>query len=305
MKKVFQCLAILAFLPWSWLNAQTADTTYWQRSFSGAINFNQASFSNWAGGGVNSTAFGTIILGRALYKKDKTSWDNTMDVQLGFQKQQGVPDWRKASDQILLNSVAGYKISSKWDLCFSGTFTSFLAAGYKYGGAYNPVGTSFKVAEFFSPAQLTLGWGVAYKPNDWFALRLSPFAPRFTFLANDELRFREDNGVLIRDKNAKTYGVEAGKSTYAEWLALQVQATVNRNITKNISLKAEYFGFLNYQKPLNEIDHRLNLLVAATITKYISATFGLTMLYDKDLNENLQIQQNIGVGFLYSASTFK
>ena len=103
------------------------DTSYWQRSFSGGINFNQASFSNWTGGGVNSVALGAIVAARALYEKDKWSWDNTADLQLGFVTQAGTT--RKAADQIFLNSVVGRKISAKWDLFGSGTFTSFFTPG--------------------------------------------------------------------------------------------------------------------------------------------------------------------------------
>ena len=105
------------------------DTSYWQRSFSGGVNFNQTSFSNWAGGGVNSMALGGVIAARALYEKGKTSWDNTADLQLGYVTQLG--NTRKAADQIILISVLGHQIAPKWDLFVSGTFNTFFAPGYR------------------------------------------------------------------------------------------------------------------------------------------------------------------------------
>ena len=106
------------------------EATYWQKSLTGGINFNQASFSNWTGGGVNSIAIGGILAGRALYEKDRISWDNTADFQLGFITQGGRT--RKAADQLILISVLGHKIAPHWDLFASGTFNTFFAPGYRY-----------------------------------------------------------------------------------------------------------------------------------------------------------------------------
>lgn len=278
------------------------DTTYWQKSLTGGINFNQASFSNWTGGGVNSIAIGGILAGRALYEKDKTSWDNTADFQLGFITQGGRT--RKAADQLILISVLGHKIAPHWDLFASGTFNTFFAPGYRYDKL--PAGAEdFKVSNFFSPAQLTLAWGVAYKPSDEFSLRISPFAPRFTFLADDAVRFRTAaDGTIIPDKTAKAYGVEAGSSSRSEWLALQLQAALNKKLGENVSLTARYQLYANYQT-LDAIDHRIDILLTAKLNRYLSTTFGLIALYDKDFYDGFQLQQSLGIGLIYNASTFR
>jgi len=278
------------------------DTSYWQKSFNGGVNFNQASFSNWTGGGVNSLALGAVVAARALYERDKWSWDNTADLQLGFVTQAGTT--RKAADQIFLNSVVGRKISPKWDMFGSATFTSFFTAGYRYTDlAANE--NRFKVSNFLAPGQLTAAWGVAYKPNDWFAVRVSPFAPRFTFLADQSVRFTEGaNKVLVRDPNAVAYGVEPGKSIRTEWLALQLQAALSRKLSENISINAKYLLFANYQT-LDAIDHRIDILLTAKVSKYISTTFGLIALFDKDFTDSWQLQQTLGIGLIYNVSTFR
>lgn len=278
------------------------DTTYWQRSVTGGVNFNQASFNNWVGGGVNSLAIGGVVAARALYEKGKTSWDNTADFQLGYIAQRGVT--RKASDQLIIISVLGHKISPKWDLFASTTFNTYFAPGFRYDNL--PAGTSdLKTSSFFAPAQLALAWGLAYKPNDEFSVRISPFAPRFTFLLDDAVRFREGpDKVIIPDRNAKAYGVEAGKTVRSEWLALQIQAVWNKKLSENISLNARYQLYANYQT-LNAIDHRIDLLLAAKINRYLSTTFGFIGLYDKDFYDGFQIQQTLGIGLIYNASTFR
>lgn len=279
------------------------DASYWQKSFSGGVNFNQASFSNWAGGGVNSVAIGGVIAARALYEKGKTSWDNTADLQLGYVTQLG--NTRKAADQIILISVLGHKIAPKWDLYVSGTFNTFFAPGYRYDKL--PADrTQLRVSNFFAPAQLTLSAGVAFKPNDWFAVRISPLAPRFTFLSDQGVRISADQttGLFRPDPTATVYGVAPGKNSRTEWLAFQLQTVINRNITENISLNARYQLFTEYAQ-LDNINHRLDLLMTAKINRYLSTTFGLIALYNKDFSTELQIQQTLAVGLVYNISNFR
>jgi hypothetical protein len=273
------------------------DTSYWQKSFSGGINFNQAAFNNWQGGGINSIALGTIVNARALYMKEKWSWDNTGDFQLGYVRQGGLT--RKAADQILINSVAGYKIAPKWDLFMSGSFTTFFANGYIYGAGLN--GSDSLTTKFFAPAQLAFAWGAAYKPNDWFSLRFSPFAPRFTFVSTDEVR-----PILANGERGRAFGVDPGKKVRTEWLAFQLQAALNKDIAKNLKLNILYQMYANYETlSFDQIDHRLNLTLAAKVNNYISTTFGLILLYDKDFSDKMQLQQTFGLGFLYNFSSFK
>ncbi|WP_338872727.1 DUF3078 domain-containing protein [Spirosoma sp. SC4-14] len=277
------------------------DTSYWQKSFNGGVNFNQASFSNWSGGGVNSIALGTVIAARALYEKGRTSWDNTADLQLGYVTQLGTT--RKAADQIILISVLGHKIAPKWDLFVSGTFNTFFAPGYRYDNL--PADrTRLKVSNFFAPAQFTFAAGIAYKPNDWFSLRMSPIAPRLTFVTDDAVRVRQlADGTYIADPTQVAFGVQPGKTTRTEWLAFQLQAVLNRNLTENISINTRYQLFTQYAN-LNNVNHRLDLILTAKVNRFISTTFGLIALYNKDFNASLQIQQTLAIGLVYNVSSF-
>ena len=206
---------------------------------------------------------------------------------------------------MILISVLGHQIAPKWDLFVSGTFNTFFTAGYRYEKLPADQ-TRLKVSNFFAPAQLTLSAGIAYKPTDWFALRISPLAPRFTFLADQSVRVRQDatTGLYVPDPTQTVYGVEPGKSSRTEWLAFQLQAALNRNLTENISINARYQLFTQYAQ-LDNINHRLDLILTAKISRYLNTTFGLIALYNKDFSAELQIQQTLAIGLSYNISSFR
>ena len=102
MKKwlVFVCVCLLV----NWSNAQEVavaklrsetsrsirkevDTSYWNWKTGGLYNFNlsQSSLSNWAAGGDNfNLAFTSYFNYYAFFQKPKHSWDNNIDINLGY-----------------------------------------------------------------------------------------------------------------------------------------------------------------------------------------------------------------------------
>ncbi|UHG90791.1 DUF3078 domain-containing protein [Spirosoma oryzicola] len=275
------------------------DTTYWQKSFNGSINFNQTSFSNWAGGGTNSISLGTLVNTRALYLKDKWSWDNTADIQLGYLIQ--LNDTRKSADVFMLNSVVGYKFSPKWSFSGSAAFNTFFAPGFRYDSTDR---NRLRVSNFFSPALLTLALGVSFTPTNWFSLQMNPFAPRLTTLTDNRVRIAQVDGVYVPDPTATVYGVPPGRSIRLEWLAFQLHSVIDRNLTKNIKLNARYQLYANYLA-LNAIDHRLDLTMTAKLIKFLSVTFNFIGFYDRDFSTRLQVQQTIALSLAYNFSTFR
>ncbi|MGZ8515831.1 MAG: DUF3078 domain-containing protein, partial [Chitinophagaceae bacterium] len=56
----------------------------WKKGGLYGINISQGSLSNWAAGGDDfSLSLNSILSLFAFYKKDKRSWDNTFDFNLG------------------------------------------------------------------------------------------------------------------------------------------------------------------------------------------------------------------------------
>ena len=268
--------------------AQT-DTTYWRRSFSAGITINQASFSdNWKAGGNNSIALGLFLNAKANYLKDRLSWDNTTELQYGLIKNAG-QDMRKSLDRIFLDSKVGYQLTSKWNGFYATNFITQFAPGYEY----NEDSPDRLISNFLSPGFLTLSTGFEYKPAPWFSLRLSPYAPRFTFLT--------DPAVGLNER----YGVPVGKTTRQEWLAAMVQADLEKDIAPNLNLKVNYLGYANYEHlAFKTIDHRLSATITAKVYKFISVNLTGIALYDRDQDQNIQYSQALAFGILYNIQNF-
>lgn len=267
-----------------------ADTSYWLRSVEGTFAFNQASFSgNWTGGGVNSVAFSTGILARANYAKDKWSWDNTMDLFYGVVKNQDEQS-RKSNDRILLDSKLGLQAGNNWNYFLSMTFLSQFAPGYNFEDTGRTL-----ISKFANPAYLTAALGMEYKPNDEFSLRISPFSPRFTFVTDRELYLNVP----------ENYGVPIGETVRHEWLAMSLLADWNKQLSENLSLKARYALFANYETlAWDTIDHRLDMVLAAKVSNLISVTLTMMSIYDIDQDQKIQFSQGLGIGLVYKRGNF-
>lgn len=271
--------------------AQTEADTTWRRAFSAGLNLNQAAFSdNWKAGGISSFALNSYLNAKADYSRDRISWDNEAQLQYGFIKNRG-GEVRKSIDRIYLDSKYGYKLSSDWNYFVSANFLSQFAPGYEYD--IDADGTDLLISNFLSPGFLTFALGAEYKPNPFFSLRLSPFAPRFTFLVDEEVAMNE------------WYGVPEGKKVRTEWLAAMVQASYNRDIATNLNLSFNYMAYINYQElSFRRIDHRLNGVLTAKVNRYINVTLMGNVIYDYDQDPDIQYSQALGLGVLYTLEGF-
>lgn len=295
MKKTLLLLSGILFLSPCYAQLDTtmvqSDTTYWRRSLSAGANLNQAAFSdNWKAGGTNSIALGLFLNGKANYKRAKNSWDNEVQLQYGVVRNAG-EDLRKSIDGIFLDSKYGYAISSDWNLFVSGNFISQFAPGYNYD--VDAEGTDLLISNFMSPGFLTFGLGFEYKPVEWFSLRLSPFAPRFTFLTDEEVGENE------------RYGVPVGDKVRTEWLAALIQADFEKDIAENLNLKISYQGFANYDNlAFKTIDHRLLTILSAKVNKFLSVNLTGNLLYDIDQDADVQYSQALALGIFYNVQNF-
>jgi hypothetical protein len=261
----------------------------WQSELTFGFNVNQASFSdNWQGGGVNSVAFNSLILGEANYKKGKFSADFLTDLQYGLQKNQGLP-YRKTNDRLMLDAKAGVDVSTNWNLYGAMNFLTQFDDGFNFGTDSLGRDTRTKISDFMAPGFLTFSLGAEYKPVEWFFVRLSPFAPRFTFVTDEDL-------FLNVPRN---YGVTPGETVRTEWLAAQVQAALEKDLKEDLNLRLVYQLFANYETlAARTIDHRFDLAVTSQVWKLLQVSLNATLLYDYDQDEDVQLSQGLGVGIV-------
>ena len=135
-----------------------ADTSTWNWKRGGLMNFNlaQGSLSNWAAGGDNFTlAVSGYVNYFFFYKRDRHSWDNNLDMNLGFVQATSLGG-RKNDDRLDYLSKYGYRMDSlgTWYLSALFNFRSQLFDGYTYSGTVGDLSSSF-----LSPAYMILSAG--------------------------------------------------------------------------------------------------------------------------------------------------
>ncbi|MBS1729557.1 MAG: DUF3078 domain-containing protein [Bacteroidetes bacterium] len=266
------------------------DTTGWQWKRSGLFNLNiaQGSLSNWAAGGENFSLaivsyFNYYLLNRGV----RHTWDNNFDFNFGYLKttSQG---GRKNDDRIDVLSKYGYKLDTTKKIYLSGLFNlrTQLFNGYGYIGD-----SAYLSSSFISPMYLVLAVGFDFKPVTNFSLFLSPLTNRTTIIANKTLSAKG------------AYGVAAGKHVLNQ-IGAFASVNYSANIIKNVSYKGRLDLFTDYQNNPSNVDLYYTNYLNFQINKYMTATYGLDMIYDDDVklfgknNDSpaLQVKSLIGIG---------
>lgn len=252
------------------------------------LNLSQGSLSNWAAGGDKfSLSLNSILSVYAFYKKDKYSWDNTLDVNFGYLKTTSLGS-RKNDDRFDLLSKYGYALSDKWNLSALFNFRTQLARGY----SYTDTSRTFSSA-FLSPAYMLLSLGFDYKPTQHFSVFISPATARWIIVKDDSLSAK---GL---------YGVAPGKKLRTEFGAFFSAQYLN-DISKSISYKGRLDLFSNYKNNPQNIDVFMTNLFSVKLSKVLAATWNVDLIYDDDIrlfgaNKNSpgwQIKSLVGLGLL-------
>ncbi len=259
----------------------------WKTKLEIGLNFNQSFFTeNWSGGGVSSTAFGSLVKGNAAYTKGKLSWTNDLQLQYGILKNKGQSQ-RKLNDLIFVDSKVGYRFTEKLDAFGALNFMSQFSEGYKFGKDANGIETRTTISNFLAPGYLTQALGVRYQPVPYFWARVGVLALRQTFVMDDSL-------FLAVPEN---FGVPIGKNIQND-VGFQLMADFDKNLAENLNLKLRYISFGQYTD-FSNTNHRVDLVLSAKITKYINTNFTAVMLYDKNQDKAVQWSETLALGLLF------
>jgi Protein of unknown function (DUF3078) len=256
------------------------------------LNINQGSLSNWSAGGDKfSFSLNAYLNVFAFYKKNKSSWDNSLDLAYGIVNTTSLGS-RKASDRIDLLSKYGYAISKKWNAAVLGNLRTQFTNGYAYSKTVAGKDTSSVISKTFAPAYVLLSLGFDYKPNNSFSLFLSPLTERW---------------VVVSDKLIKPfYGVDSNKNARNE-LGAFVSANYTAKLGSNFVYKTKLDLFSNYKQKPQNIDVYWTNSLTAKLTKYINFSLNLDMIYDDDTKNVNPVKgpapqwlQLMGIGFAYN-----
>jgi hypothetical protein len=286
-------------------SAQTDSTTPappWTRELQTGINLNQAAYSdNWKSGGVNSVALSTFLNAKLEYRNAKYDWTNDLQLLYGNQKNKGLA-MRKNADRIFLESKYAYRLTKVWNAFASATFMSQFDAGFQYYKDKDSLGNeigeekSRRISGFMSPGYLTEALGLEYKPVDYFSAQFGLGALRQSFVLDQSLYEVPGNDSLV------LYGVKKGDKIRNQ-VVFQFVASYDKEILKNIILKARYMAILDYEKLNGQgIVHRFDGNITARVNKYINVNLAGVILYDFDQDHDVQYSQVLSLGVLYNIS---
>lgn len=260
----------------------------WKKGGLYSLNVAQASLSNWAAGGDDfSLAVNSQLSLYAFYQKDKHSWDNTFDFNLGYVNTTSLGS-RKNDDRFDLLSKYGYALNSKLNVAGLVNLRSQFFKGYTYSDNVKTLSSNF-----MAPGYLLVSAGLDYKPNKELSIYVSPLTARWVIVQDTAL------------SNKGAYGVTPGKKLNLEIGAF---ATINylKEISKNITYKGRIDLFSNYRRNPENVDIFLSNILNVKLSKVLSANWGVDLIYDDDVrlfgvNKNrpgLQVKSLVGIGLL-------
>ncbi|MCF8228850.1 MAG: DUF3078 domain-containing protein [Bacteroidales bacterium] len=288
MKKIVILLISMTLISVTALSQQSKDTA-WKFAGETSINFSQVSLINWSAGGESSISGNGFFNIAAIYKKNKSVWENKLELAYGMMKQ-GEEDVRKTNDKLFISTSYGYKAAKNWYYNAYLSFKTQFADGFDYSND-----TSVFISTFMSPAYLLGAIGMDYKPNDFFSLGLLPISGRLTIVNDDSLSAKG------------AFGVDSGDKT-----RLEFGGTVNLNFKKEIMKNVEFATalqlFSNYLDHPQNIDVNWEVFINMKINEFLAANINTNLIYDDDINitdkdgnvgPRTQFKEVFGIGLTY------
>lgn len=242
-----------------------------------SISFTQVSLTNWAAGGENSLGENSFVNLFLINRKEKATWENTLDLGYGTLKQ-GDAKWSKTEDRIDFSSKYGKRI--KKGLYYAGlvNFKSQFAPGYR-----TPE-DSVRISDFLAPGYVVGALGIDYKPFGSVSAFIAPITMKTTLVMDQELA---DAGAFGVDK--AVYGTDGalitkGKNSRIELGGYLKILYKKEFIKKSISFSSRLELFSNYLEDPEDVDVIWENLIALKISKFLTANITTTLLYDDDID---------------------
>ncbi|MBA3704475.1 MAG: DUF3078 domain-containing protein [Bacteroidetes bacterium] len=252
----------------------------WKKGGLGALNFSQSSFTNWAAGGENALSATALLNVFANYKKDKNTWDNTLDLAYGL-LQSSHSAVRKNEDKIDFSSKYGrYAFLEHW------YYTALVNFKTQFDNGYNYPDDSTVISHFMAPAYVLVALGMDYKTIDnSFSVFISPLTSKTTIVNNQRLADAGAFGVekARYDSVAGIYVmVEHGNMVRTEFGGY-LKMTFKKDIAKNVNFSTKLELFSNYLDRPENIDVNWEILIGMKVNNFLTASISTQMIYDHDI----------------------
>lgn len=271
--------------------------------------------TNWAAGGENSLAINGLFSVFANYKKDKTVWDNSIDLGYGKQRQ-GEKDkpFVKTDDKVDILSKYGRQAYKSFYYAGLLNFKTQMDEGRKY-----LTDTTYDIiSKFLAPAYITGAIGMDYKPNSYFSVFAAPVTTRITIVNDQTLADAGAFGVEAATFDTAGIKLTNGKLNRKEFggyvRIIYSKNDFKKEVFKNISITSKIDLFSNYLENPERIDISWENQIALKINKFITVNFNTHVLYDDNIkiaidtnndgiidknSPKVQYKQITGIGFSF------
>ena len=256
----------------------------WQTSWEVGLNGSQASYSNWAQGGVNNISATGATTYSSLYREGRFGYGILINLRYG-KSQIDDEGTRKIDDRLYIQNRFLYDLGDEGSI-----FTLFsnirlrtqFDKGYDYDA--NEDGSDRLISRFFAPAYFTEDIGLAYIPNDNFTYEMG-FGLQQTYVADQDL--------------APLYGFEENENFRSE-SGLTIGASYQIDLAENLTFGTNLNTFTNVGKALSSTDIHFNNKLVGRINSFMNATLNLDFVYDDDYSEDWQVAQVLSLGVSFN-----
>ncbi|MBR1547578.1 MAG: DUF3078 domain-containing protein [Prevotella sp.] len=261
---------------------------FWKFKGDGYLQFLQNYVSgNWhKGGESNYSAVGAVNLELNYNDKERLTFDNKLEMKLGFQTSRSdtLHKFKTNNDLLRLTSKLGLQAHKKWYYTLQLLAYTQFARGLKSND--NTV-----YSDFLSPFKLNLGIGMEYKVsalNKRLTGSLNFLPLSFNFIYVDRRALASRNGITGDHRTLEDFGS-------------QFTADLKWQIIDNVSWKTRFYANTSYHRALMEWENQFELKV----TKYISANLFLYPRFDDsnaydDKLGYFQFQEYSSIGLSYT-----
>jgi len=255
--------------------AATADNTEdgkWEFNGRFQLSLNQAYSSNWIGSSDPFIGLSTLDNLSLSYRKQKFSWENTLDIDFGmrhvFATKTGKPKKdEKTSDKIDFNTQLGLKAKGDW------YYGALLQMSTQMINSWDAENTPrIKTSTFMTPGYITLSLGMNYKRKMW-GWYISPVAAKLTTKIDPVFFEQEKFGVLANKKINLSVGA---------FTRISFAADIHPKINLNTKLEL-FYDYLGEYEQMRNTTANFEMTWRFSVTEWLSITLKTALFYDYNI----------------------
>ena len=270
------------------LAVEVKKPNFWKFKFDGNLQFLQNYVSdNWhKGGESNYSAVGATVFELNYNDKDKVTFDNKLEMKLGFQTSRSdtVHKVKPNNDVLRYTGKLGLHAHKNWYYSLQLLAYTQFARGLKSNDK-----TTY--SDFTSPFDINIGLGMEYKVEALNkkltgSLNFSPLSYNFRFVDRLSLSTK--------------YGLKEGSHTLNDF-GSQITIDLAWKMSDVITWKTRLYGYTSYKRALLEWENLFTLKVS----KYISANLFVYPRFDDSGKRDddmgyFQFQEYSSLGLSYT-----